>query len=75
MFIFESADGLNWHLAKNVLVHYFHIDFSDGASMDFSRLEMPKVYMENGEVKVIFLAAKPVNSEKSFSIVLPVVEQ
>lgn len=74
LILFESADGLNWHLAKNVLVHDFHIDFSDGASMDFSRLEMPKVYMENGEIKAIFLAAKPVNSEKSFSIVLPVVE-
>lgn len=75
LILFESVDGLNWHLAKNVLVHDFHIDFSDGESMDFSRLEMPKVYMENGEVKAIFLVAKPVNSEKSFSIVLPVVEQ
>lgn len=72
LILFESEDGLNWQLAKNALVHEFHIDFSDGTQMDFERLEMPKVYMEDGKIKALFLAAKPVGVSKSFSIVLPV---
>lgn len=72
LILFESEDGLNWQLAENALVHEFHMDFSDGTQMDFERLEMPKVYMEDGKIKALFLAAKPVGVSKSFSIVLPV---
>lgn len=72
LILFESENGLDWKLAKNVLVHKFHIDFSDGTQMDFERLEMPKVYQEGGEVKALFLAAKQVGIPKSFSIALPV---
>ena len=72
LILFDSYDGLNWNLSKNPLVHRFTINFSDSTSMDFERLEMPKIYMEKGVVKAIFLAAKPVGVDKSFSIVLPV---
>ena len=41
--------------------------------MDFDRFEMPKVYMENGKVIALFLAAKPKGKEDSFSVVLPVI--
>lgn len=74
LILFESDNGLDWHLAKHSLVHKFHLDFTDGTSMDFDRLEMPKVYMENGKVKAIFLAAKEKGIAKSFSVVLPVNE-
>jgi hypothetical protein len=74
LILFESDNGLDWHLAKHSLVHKFHLDFTDGTSMDFDRLEMPKIYMENGKVKAIFLAAKEKGIAKSFSVVLPVNE-
>lgn len=75
LILFESENGLDWKLAKNALVHQFHLDFSDGTQMDFDRLEMPKVYLENGEIKALFLAAKRKGDPKSFSVVLPVNNQ
>jgi predicted GH43/DUF377 family glycosyl hydrolase len=72
LLLFESANGLDWSLSAHPLVHEFRITFSDGQQMDFDRLEMPKVYLENGCVTALFLAAKPKGKEDSFSIVLPV---
>jgi hypothetical protein len=72
LLLFESSDGLDWTLSSNSLVHKFEITFNDGEYMDFDRFEMPKVYLENGKVIALFLAAKPKGKEESFSIVLPV---
>jgi hypothetical protein len=63
---------LDWILSPNSLVHQFSITFKDGEKMDFDRFEMPKVYLENGKVVALFLAAKPKGREDSFSVVLPV---
>lgn len=72
LLLFESTNGFDWKLSANPLVHEFAITFKDGDKMEFDRLEMPKVYLENGKVKALFLAAKPKGKEDSFSIVLPV---
>ncbi len=72
LLLFESANGLDWSLSANSLVHKFSITFKDGKHMDFDRFEMPKVYLENGKVVALFLAAKPKGKEDSFSVVLPV---
>jgi len=73
LLLFESANGLDWNLSKNSLVHKFNIVFSNGESFDFERFEMPKVYLEKGKVIALFLAAKEKGKENSFSVVLPVV--
>lgn len=73
LLLFESENGFDWTLSPNSLVHKFSIDFNDGEHMDFERFEMPKVYMENGKVVALFLAAKQKGKEDSFSIVLPVI--
>jgi len=72
LLLFESPNGLDWTLSSNSLVHKFSITFKDGEHMDFDRFEMPKVYLENGKVIALFLAAKPKGKEDSFSVVLPV---
>lgn len=75
LILFESADGFDWKLSKNSLVHKFEITFADGSHYEFDRLEMPKVYLEDGKVKAIFLAAKPRGKEESFSVALEVKER
>lgn len=72
LLLFESQNGLDWKLSENSLVHKFNITFKDGENLEFDRLEMPKVFLENGKVVALFLAAKPKGAEDSFSIVLPV---
>ena len=69
--LFESQDGLDWHLASNPLVMPFQITWQDGETQNFDRLEMPKVYIEDGRARVLFLAAKPVGEEHSFSVAVP----
>jgi len=73
LLLFESMNGLDWQLAPNPLVHKFEITFADGDHFEFERFEMPKVFMENGRITALFLAAKPRNEEHSFSVILPVV--
>jgi len=72
LLLFESPNGLDWTLSSHSLVHKFSITFKDGEHMDFDRFEMPKVYLENGKVVALFLAAKPKGKEDSFSVVLPI---
>ncbi len=72
LLLFESDNGLDWSLSANSLVHKFNITFANGESMVFDRFEMPKVYLENGKVVALFLAAKYRGKENSFSVVLPV---
>jgi len=69
--LFESQDGLDWQLAANPLVMPFEITWQDGEIQKFDRLEMPKVYVEDGRARVLFLAAKPVGEEHSFSVAVP----
>ncbi len=70
MILFESADGFDWKLSKNSLVQKFEINFSNGEHYEFLRFEMPKIYMEDGKAKALFLAALPKGYGKSFSVAL-----
>jgi len=74
LLLFESADGLNWKLAPQPLVTRFQIKFANGEEMFFERFEMPKVYIEDGKIKALFLAAKPRGRDESFSVALPIKE-
>jgi hypothetical protein len=66
---------LDWKKAKNDLVTTFQITWDDQTTQDFVRLEMPKLYLENGKPKVLFLAGLPVGFKYSFNIAVKLSEQ
>jgi hypothetical protein len=49
----------------------FSITWDDGATEQFERLEMPKLHLENGRPKTLFLAALPQGAKRSFLVALP----
>lgn len=55
--LFQSKDGSNWHRAAKVLVADLSLLREDGHLDEFIRLERPQVWLENGEPRVLFLAA------------------
>ena len=58
MVLLQSPDAVHWELAAQPLVMPGRvIRWADGRSQSFKRLEMPKVYLENGKPKVLLLAA------------------
>ncbi len=69
--LFESADGLDWKPSSHTLVKDFSITWEDGVRQEFQRLEMPKLLLENGQPKLLSLAAQPVKSQESFLVLLP----
>jgi hypothetical protein len=72
LLLVESDDGLAWRLAAKPLAKDFRIEWEDGAAEDFERLEMPKLHLENGVPKVLFLAAKNAGSSAaSFLVAIP----
>jgi hypothetical protein len=71
LYLLESADGLDWRPSKNLLVKDFRIDWDDGSSESFQRLEMPKLFLENGEPRTLFLAALPEGATQSFLVAIP----
>ncbi len=73
LYLLESSDGLDWRLSNHQLVTKFELMWDDGSAQKFSRLEMPKLYFENGKPRVLFLAALPSDEpeEHSFNVAIP----
>lgn len=73
LYLLESADGLTWRIAKNPLVKDFSITWDDGSTQRYERLEMPKLYLERGKPRTLFLAAKVENAPaaRSFLVIIP----
>jgi hypothetical protein len=69
----ESEDGLDRHISPNPLVTQFALDWDDGTHQEFERLEMPKLLLEKGRPRVLYLAALPSgeSAEHSFNIAVP----
>ncbi len=64
-------DGFDWKLSKkHPLVLEFKILWEDGEVQRFRRLEMQKLYFEDGKPKALFLAALPVGTRDSFGIAI-----
>jgi len=76
LLLMESADGLDWRLSRHVLVKDFGIRWNDGSAQQFERLEMPKLYRERGQNRILFVAARPAAdpSAASFLLVIPLQE-
>ncbi len=79
LMLMESPDGLNWSISTHSLVKDFSIDWDDGAHQELARLEMPKVYLENGRPVALMLACLAENDEDpqahSFDLVIPLKQE
>ncbi len=71
LILFESPDGRNWQLSENALVKTFSVTWEDGETIEYDRLEMPKILFEQGRPTVLSLAAKVKASEESYLIIMP----
>jgi hypothetical protein len=73
LYLLESSDGVNWTPSAHPFVEDRTIIWNDGAEKKYSRLEMPKIYLEKGFPRVLFLAARPVSDsdENSYNIAVP----
>lgn len=73
LYLMESPDGLAWKPSAHTLVTQFRLTWDDGSTQEFERLEMPKLYMENGQPRVLFLAARAAGAPEtvSFNIAIP----
>ena len=71
LILFESADGRSWLPSKQSLVKKFFINWDDGTTDKYDRLEMPKLLFEKGRPTVLSLAAKLKGSEESFIVNIP----
>ncbi len=56
--LFESGDGLDWHLAEHSLVSNREIRHADGRTVKYDYLERPQLYCEDGQPRVLFCAAR-----------------
>jgi hypothetical protein len=55
--LFESADGLDWRLARHPLVSTLQLRWDDGTVQPLAALERPQVFLEAGRPAVLFRAA------------------
>ncbi|RME71819.1 MAG: hypothetical protein D6781_03455 [Verrucomicrobia bacterium] len=75
MLLFVSdEEGLVWTLARNALViRAGEIRWSDGSRIPCRRTaDMPKLYIEDGEVKALITAVLPEDTDDSFAVIAPV---
>lgn len=75
LLLMESQDGLDWELSRNALVHRFALDWEDGSRQPVSRLDMPKLYCEEGRPRVAMFAVLVGDendpNEQSFNLIVP----
>ncbi len=55
--LMESVNGLDWTRSQHSYVADLTIDWTDGTINDYRRLEMPKIFLEKGKPRILFLAA------------------
>lgn len=71
---YDSFDGIHWDKAKNFLISDRTITWEDGTSQQFTHLERPQVFMENGQPIALLCAADTLDSNNvlhSFNIQIP----
>ena len=71
--LMESQDGLKWIRSNHSFVKDKIIRWSDGTANNYRRLEMPKIFLEDGKPRVLFLAAleSEDSSGQSYNIAVP----
>ncbi|WP_158967521.1 glycoside hydrolase family protein [Paraglaciecola sp. L3A3] len=68
--LFESTDGLDWHVATNPLVSKLQINWRATGIHKVAHLERPQLWLKDGVPKVLFAAADE-NREHSFNVHIP----
>jgi len=71
LLLFDSPDGVTWRPSNHPLVQNFLIRWEDGKEQTFERLEMPKLLMENGQPRILSLAALEQGAKESFLVIVP----
>jgi alpha-L-fucosidase len=66
----SSADGINWKKATEYALMPKRIDLKDGSFLKPHRFERPFMFYEDGEEKVLCLAAT--GKDESYSIFIPI---
>ncbi len=76
LLLMESEDGIQWRLARHVLVKDFSVEWEGGLTQVMERLDMPKLHLEQGRPSTLFLAAKAkaAKAEPSFLLTIPLRE-
>ncbi len=70
--LWESADGLDWRLAKHPLVATPEIAWADGRQQKLDALERPQLLFENGQPIALFCAAADAKGrDGSFNLQIP----
>ncbi len=67
--LFKSSNGSDWELTQKPLVTEFKVNWADGTTDRFERLERPQIFFRNGQPTVLFLAAY--DGTNSFNIHVP----
>ncbi|WP_236973461.1 glycoside hydrolase family protein [Membranihabitans maritimus] len=70
--LFQSGNGIDWKLAKNIIVSKLQIEWENGKVQELHSLERPQIWFdENGEPSVLFLAATEDRETHSFNVHVP----
>ncbi len=70
--LFESADGIDWKLAKHPLVSTLELVWKDAPKQALLKLERPQLFFENGRPTILLCAAAPAGKlEESFNVGIP----
>lgn len=74
--LFESVDGIDWHLSENPLVSRTEIQWRGGLRQSLNTLERPQVFFDAQKpVALLFAADKDDRRTHSFNIRIPVRSQ
>ena len=73
---FESADGFDWKPANPTLLTALSLEWTDGKRHQYTALERPQLWIENGKPSVLFCAAS-VDKERddTLNIAIPLTPQ
>lgn len=73
---YESADGIDWQKAKNFLITDRTVTWDDGRKQQFTHLERPQVYLEDGKPIALLCAADTLDEQhvrQSFNVQIPLI--
>ncbi|WP_282035794.1 glycoside hydrolase family protein [Saccharicrinis aurantiacus] len=73
---YDSEDGIHWNKAKNFEISERIFTWEDGRTQQFTHLERPQVFIENGEPVALLCAADTLDANKvrhSFNVQIPLI--
>jgi hypothetical protein len=74
LLLLESRNGHDWKLTSDPVVTPFRLQWEDGTTRPYQRLEMPRVLFANGVPAALQLSAFAGGETKSFNIRVPLIQ-